>query len=315
MAAIISTIDQLATTVKINKSIPMDVVEPFLQTARDIYLVRYLGVELVEVLELEATPERAVKLLKLVQQALGPLAIWLGTAELSVRFSDVGFTVSKMDGASGYVPASDTKIGKVEESLERRGFQYLDAVLEYLEANADLFPEWKASRYYTLRGGNYILSATQFQEIGLVDIDYSRLTFESLRSVMGMIELRFVKELLGDTLDTLLRSKLNTLPTPAEIQLIAAVRRFVACKTAQIVTSEASNSNRSGGDAKEYKPLIRPLYADPTDNGNFFAEQSGYNFSKIQQVLVIYAVEFGISAPVMAMEWNTAEGKIFNMEG
>jgi len=272
-------------------------------------------VELVEVLELEATPERAVKLLKLVQQALGPLAIWLGTAELSVRFSDVGFTVSKMDGASGYVPASDTKIGKVEESLERRGFQYLDAVLEYLEANADLFPEWKASRYYTLRGGNYILSATQFQEIGLVDIDYSRLTFESLRSVMGMIELRFVKELLGDTLDTLLRSKLNTLPTPAEIQLIAAVRRFVACKTAQIVTSEASKSNRSGGDAKEYKPLIRPLYADPTDNGNFFAEQSGYNFSKIQQVLVIYAVEFGISAPVMAMEWNTAEGKIFNMEG
>jgi len=315
MSAIISTIDQLSKTVKINKSIPFDVMEPFLTTARDIYLVRYLGVEMVEILESEATPERAVKLLKLVQQALGPLAIWLGTAELSVRFSDSGFTVSKSDAATGFVPASDTKIGKVEESLERRGFQYLDAVLEYLENNADLFPEWKESRYYTLRGGNYIITATQFQEIGLVDIDYSRLTFESLRSIMGMIELRFVKELLSDTLDTSLRSKLNGLPTPAEIQLIASVRRFVACKTAQIITSEASKANRSGSDVKEYKPIIRPLYADPTDNGNFFAEQSGYYFSKIQQCLVIYGVEFGITTTAPGIQWNVAENKIFNMEG
>jgi len=315
MVAIISTIDQLCKTVKINKSIPFDVVEPFLTTARDIYLVRYLGVEMVEILESEETPERAVKLLKLVQNALGPLAIWLGTAELSVRFSDSGFTVSKSDAATGFVPASDTKIGKVEESLERRGFQYLDAVLEYLETNSDLFPEWKESRYYTLRGGNYILTATQFQDIGLVDIDYSRLTFESLRPVMGMIEQRFISELLGLELDTLLREKLSVLPTPAEIQLIASVRRFVACKTAQLVTSEASKANRSGSDVKEYKPMIRPLYSDPTDNGNFFAEQSGYYFSKIQQCLVINGVEFGITPKVLTMDWNMAENKIFNMEG
>jgi len=315
MSAIISTIEQLRKTVKLNTAIPFETVEPFLQTARDMYLVRYLGTELVEILEDVAVPERATKLLALTRLALGPLALWCGNAELSVRFSDSGFTVSKQDGATGYVPASDTKIAKIEESLERRGFQYLDQVLEYLETNADLFPEWKASRFYTLRGGNYIQTATQFQEIGLVDIDYSRLTFESLRPSMGMIELRFINEMIGETLDATLRGKLDSLQTPAEIAVIAAIRRFVACKTAELHTSQASKANRSGSDTREYKPLIRPIYSDTQNEGNFFAEQAIYYFNRIQQLLNKYAVEFGIEVVNMAMEFNSTEVKIFNMEG
>jgi hypothetical protein len=313
MSAIITTIDQLRKTVSINASIPFERVEPFLQTARDIFLVRYLGAELVEVLEANEVPERATKLLTLTQSALGPLAIWLGNAELSVRFGDKGFTVESKQGES--VAASDTKIGKVEESLERRGFQYLDQVLEYLEANASDFPEWTESRYYTLRGGNYIQSTTQFQEIGLVDINYSRLTFESLRPVMSMIEMRFITELLGDTLDRTLRTKLNTDQSAAEKSLIDSVRRFVACKTAELHTSQASKLNRTGSGTPEYKPLIRPLYSDPQNEGNFFADQAVFYYNKVQQTLNKYAVEFGIEPINSAMDFNSADMKIFNSFG
>ena len=309
MAAIISTIEQLRKTVKINASIPFDAVSPFLQTARDIYLMRYLGAELVQNLEADKLYEKYQPLLKLVQKTLGPLAIWLGNAELSVRFSDSGFTVASETGKS--VAASDTKIGKVEESLERRGFQYLDQVLEYLEANADDFEEWKSSRYYTLRGGNYIVSATQFQEVGQVDINYSRLTFESFRSVMSMIEQRFVTELLGDELDTTLREKLNAEQTVAEKTLIANIRRFVACKTAELHTSQASKTNRAGTGNQEYKPLIRPIYSDPQHEGNFFSDQAVFYYNKVQQILNKYAVEFGIEPLSLAMDFNTADGKIF----
>jgi len=313
MKAIISTIDELHKTVKINVSTKIDVFEPFLQQARDIILVRYLGFELVEILEGDTIPDRATKLLTLTQYALGPLAIWVGNAELSVRISDSGFTVAMKAGEYG--AASDTKIGKVEESLERRGFQYLDQVLEYLELHADQFPEWTQSRYYTLRSGNYIQSATQFQEIGLVDIDYSRLTFESFRPIMSMIEMRFITELLTETLDTSLRAKLDTQQSAAEKELIGSIRRFVACKTAEIHTSQASKTNRSGASNNEYKPVIRPLYADIQNEGNYFAEQGDYFYTKIKQTLNKYAVEFGIESVSEAMDFNSAESKIFNSFG
>lgn len=313
MASIISTIEQLRKTVKINANIPWGSLEPFLQTARDLFLVHYMGLELVEILESDEVPDRAKKLLELTRSALGPLAIWVGNAELSVRISDSGFTVAMKTGEYG--AASDTKIGKIEESLERRGFQYLDQVLEYLEANAAEFQEWTTSRAYTLRGGNYIQSATQFQEIGLVDIDYSRLTFESFRPAMSMIELRFITELLGETLDATLRSKLNTAQSAHEKELIAGIRRFVACKTAELYTSKASKLNRTVSGTPEYKPLIRPLYSDTQDEGNYYSDQATFYYNKIQQTLNKYAVEFGIEPLGLAMDFNEADSKIFNSFG
>ena len=314
MKAIISTIEQLKQTVKINKSTPIDAVEPFLQEARDIYLLRYLGLEMVEVLEADNVPERAAKLLSLTQLALGPLAMWLGISELSVRLGDAGFTVEKRDGAtngSGFVPASDTKIAKLEESFERRGFAYLDAVLEYLETNAVDFPEWKNSRFYSLRGGNYLQSASQMQEVGAVNIEYSRLTFEHLRPTMTLIETRFIADLLGETVDTTLRGKLNGNQSTAEKQIIAAIRKFVACKTAELHTSQAGKANREIQKDREFKPLIRPIYSDPLNAGNFFAEQAAYYFNKVQQLLNTNAVELGYEPSEMALNWNVTDNKLF----
>jgi hypothetical protein len=312
--AIINSIEQLKTTAKVNKSTPFEAFEPFLQEAQDTFLVRYLGEEMLQVLEMETVPSRATTLLELTQKALGPLALWLGISELSVRMGDAGFTVEKRDGSNngaGYVPASDAKIEKLAESFERRGFTYLDQVLEHLEANATDFPEWRNSRYYSLRAGNYIQSATQFQEIGGVNIEYSRLTFEHLRPVLGMLEMRFVSELLGDALDTSLRSKLNGSQTTVEKQLITAIRRFVACKTAELHTSQASKSNRETQKEREYKPLIRPVYADVASTGNFFAEQAAFYYSKVQQLLNTNAVELGITPVDGALNWNSTDNKIF----
>jgi len=315
MRAIISTTEQLKETAKINAKLPFEVVQPFIQEARDVYLVRYLGDELLEVLESEVVPERAEKLLAKTRRCLGPLALWLGNAEMSVRIGDSGFTVAKSDGGqggAGYVPASDTKIAKVEETLERRAFNYLDLILEYLEKNADLFPEWKESRYYTLRTGNYIQSAIQFQEQGLVDIGYSRLTFEHFRSAMSMIEVRFIEKIISVPLDKTLRKKISSAEgfSPAEETLILNIRRFIACKTAEIHTSEQSKINRETTGKKEFRPVIRPIYADVNYTGNWFADQAEFYLAEIQQTLNDNATEFGIEPFNPALDWNSREKKI-----
>lgn len=309
MPEFFATINELRKTVKVVKNVSLDVLDPFIKTAKDIYLVRYLGSELITKLESDNLNEDYSKLMELVRLSLGPLAIWLGTAELSVRLSDSGFTVEKK--GEEFVPASDKKIESVSDSLEKRGFQYLDKALEFLELNKSKFPEWSRSKYYTLRAGNYIRSAVQFQELGLVDIDYSRLTFETLRPLMSNIEERFITGLIGEDLDTALRSKLDGQQTAVEAKLIAAVRKFVACKTAELYTSHASKRNRTGSEFREYKPLVRPVYADTADTGNFYAEQAAYYLAKVQQTLNKYADDFGIVPVNDAIEFNSDEQHIY----
>ena len=306
---IIKSIEQLKETAKINASTEFEVFQPFLREARDVFLVRYLGEELVEVLEQEAVPTRAEKLLAKSRQCLGAMALWLGNAELSVRIGDSGFTVEKRDN---FAPASDTKIAQVKETLERRAFHYLDLILEYLEKNSADFPEWKDSRFYTLRGGNYIVSAIQFQDEALIDIDYSRLTFENFRAAMGMIEVRFIEQLLGRPLDARLRQKIreNADFSPAEENLVLNIRRFVACKTAELHTSEKSKQNREAGRQKEFRPVIRPIYIDPDYTGNWFADQAEFYLAKIQQILYEYADELGIKPFESALNWNSADRKL-----
>ena len=307
MGSIISDIATLRKTVKVTANMPYEVVEPFLRSARDLFLVRYLGRELVEVLEMESVPDRATELRGLAQMALGPLAVWIGGSELSVRIGDSGMTVENTDKL---VAASDKKIESVTESVERRGFQYLDMVLEYLEENKDQFPEWTESRYFTLRAGNYIRSVVQFQELGKVDIDYSRLTFEKLRPLMSNIEERFITNWVGEELDATLRSVLDSEQTDAQKRLIAAIRNFVACKTAELYTSEASRQNRTGSDTKEYKPIIRPAYTDTSSTGNFYADQAEYYQEKVQQIMIKFASELGIT-PAEDIEFNSDEQRLF----
>jgi len=325
---IINSIEQLKETAKINASAELEVFQPFLREARDVFLVRYLGEELVEVLEnleprtknqepredasasLSDRTEKLSVLLDKTRQCLGAMALWLGNAELSVRIGDSGFTVEKRDN---FVPATDTKIAQVKETLERRAFNYLDLILEYLEKNSADFPEWKDSRFYTLRGGNYVVSATQFQDDGLVDIAYSRLAFESFRSAMSMIEARFIEKLIGRPLDKRLREKLknDVAFSSAEDELVLNIRRFVACKIGELHTSEKSKTNRETDKQQEFRPVVRPIYIDPDYTGNWFADQADFYLAEIQRILNENADEFGIEPFESALKWNDANRKIF----
>jgi hypothetical protein len=97
--------------------------------------------------------------------------------------------------------------------------------------------------------------------------------------------------------------------------LIAAIRKFVACKTAEIHTSRATKQNRTNADKTEYKPRIRPLYADPANEGNFYAEQAAYYLGKMQQLIILNADEFGVTLEISAPDFNNDDRHFFNMNG
>ena len=85
-----------------------------------------------------------------------------------------GHTVTR---TTDKAPASDAKIEKATESLFNRGWSNLDNALRYLQNNLGKYPEWKNTE--VSHGTRLFKNATEFQEKGLVNIDYSSLTFPS----------------------------------------------------------------------------------------------------------------------------------------
>ena len=189
--AILNTIDDFKGAVKINSSTPINSLLPFVADATDKYLIPYLGLEMVEKFDSELDESKDedkpyIALLPRVRRVLAPFTLHLGSSESSINFGDSGHTVSR--GGSNAAPASDVKIEKSDKSLLSRGWQNLEYLLKELEDKEATFQEWKESDYYKTRQTKFFNSAATFQESGLINIDYKRLTFEKLRNNIIGIE-------------------------------------------------------------------------------------------------------------------------------
>ncbi|MDR1370805.1 MAG: hypothetical protein LBJ72_11880 [Dysgonamonadaceae bacterium] len=303
--AIIRTIDELKKTVKINKSTPWASLVPYIEDAQRYYLEPYLGSELLESLEENPDNSGTKKLLSYAQSALGPLAIALGTHELSIGLGDSGHTVQRNNDVA---PASDAKVGKAHDSVEQRGWNNLEHLLGYLEISGDAFPEWESSSYYLNRNNNYLNSAREFQDIGKVNINYSRLTFEAIRPVLSQMEVQ-IRRKISPALDDELRQNLDN-HEPVRRELINMIRLWEACKTAFLLTSKNTRTQRSQSNIPEYQPKLYPLYEDVNESGNYYAGQASYFESVIDGILNDNADTLGIEKR-QGLNFNNEDRKIF----
>ncbi len=306
--AIIKNIDQLKLTVKVNKSSPFEVWEIFLNDAQDIILTKYLGADLINRLEIidenstDEADEKYLKVLPLARRALGPFAIALSTDETSINTGDSGHTVTRTENLA---PASDSKIEKANASLENRAWNNLEVLLEYLEQNINDFPELRNSHYFKFCRTKYFPSASVFQESGLIDINYSRLCFEKLRQLIIRIERTEVRELVTEDIDDIIFADKKY------ESLIEKIRAFIGARVAELHTSQTTRIQRSKNNSIEFKAVVRPLYFDTEDTGNYYSEQVRYWQGKILEALS----ELGVDLSGGKMDFNSDERKIFNISG
>lgn len=307
MSKIFQNIEELKATVKINANMPFDALLPFINDALDIYFRPYLGADFILHIENNLTEPEIQVLLPFLRRSLGPLAVMLYTHEGSINIGDSGHTVQKSEK---YSPASDSKITQVIDSLSFRGYQALDRLLSFLYDNTEKYPPWiPASR------NNYLNSPTEYQEIGCIDIGYSRLTFEKIRPVISMIEFRYIPELISPILDKRLREHLYTVSPDQEIQdLIVLIRKYIAALSASIVSSERSRDQRSIGATPEYRPLIRPLFRDSDNSENFFNQEADYLHSRIKEYVRDNAEKLDVMVRESGLNFNKKENKIFVAE-
>lgn len=296
MNLLITDIEQLRETVKMNAVVPFESVRPFIQDATDIYIEPNIG----EATLAKADTDDTLK--EKICRALGPLAVSLATDELGIQYGDAGITVQNKQGERS--PASDAKIAAAKANLYYRGMQALDRLLAYLAEHPEQYPEYGEHQEQVTPGGCLIRSARQYQDEGLVGIDYSTLSYRAMLPVLLQLQVRNVAEMLGE--------KLYVRVTGGELDdLRLLCVRYMAAKCAELHTSQTGREQRLNGNQPEFAPIIRPIYEDQTQNGNYYASQAAYYAGKIEAWKDGHPDETGEESGSGALHWNDKDKKIF----
>lgn len=296
MITLFHNIEDLRKVVKVGASMPWSSIEPYINDAVDIYLPRHLGREVVD----NITADDA-ELVRLLRRAVGPLAFYLGADEMGINIGDSGITVQNDHGHRS--PASDAKIAAAKRSMLGRGYAALSEVIGRLIAKGQV-PED---------------SPLQRRKLCLVD---SLATFEQVVSLNGCYVSYF--ELLPLMLHvqdklcirfapiTSLLGKADLTPEERDLRRMAVCH--IVFKVAYLHTSNTTRQQRASAGAVEWAPILRPLFVDTTDHGNYYHQEAEDYLTSIESYIDSHAEAFGIerAAP---MNFNNQKRKIFYSEG
>lgn len=154
-----------------------------------------------------------------VRFALIRLAIWKGYDIISANISDVGVS-AEVDKENRLFRYQEENI---KRSLKEEGFNYLDNILEYLEENADSFPEFDDSQYKLSNVDSLIRNTAMFNKC--YNIDNSRLVFLKMQQYIRDVELIELQHRIGsDFYKVLLTADENELRYNT---ILPAIRLFV----------------------------------------------------------------------------------------
>lgn len=295
MSLLITDIEQLRETVKMNAVVPFESLRPFIQDATDIYIEPNIG----EATLSKADADEVLK--EKICRALGPLSVSLATDELGIQYGDAGITVQNKQGERS--PASDAKIAAAKANLYYRGMQALDRLLTYLSNHADQYPDYNKYQQ-SITPGCLIRSARQYQDEGLVGIDYSTLSYRAMLPVLLQLQVRNVAEMLGEKLYSRVIGG-----EPDDLRLLCV--RYMAAKCAELHTSQTGREQRLNGNQPEFAPIIRPIYEDLQETGNYYASQADYYAGKIEAWKGEHPDESGEDTSGRALQWNDKDKKIF----
>lgn len=259
---LIKDIDTLRRYVKINGATHWDTIGSFVIDAQEKYITPYFGEALLEAIATEDTDELRSRILR----ALGPFSLALATHELSINFGEAGHTVTR---TTTLAPASDAKIKNATDSLLERGWHNLDRAIRYLHDKAELYPDYVEGNYCRHIGTGLFANFIEFQEKGLVDINYSPLTFMRLRMLILRVEKSETFIMLPEEFKYADNGKVLT-----------AMQAYTASRVAELQTN--ANADNTLKDA----PPIQLLSDGTADSKNYYATQSSYWRNEIIQLLI-----------------------------
>jgi len=193
---LITSTQQIKEVVPVNGTASFKIFKPYVDAAEDQYIIPLLGLELyTELNNLAAdtgTPEQKT-LLKKVRYCLVHLMLFKGFDMLNVSFDDAGFErVAKDRGLYRYQEEN------LKDVFKSEGFNAMDTILEYLQANLTTFEKFKTSDFYLELKGSFFPTTMVFNKIYV--IGNSRLVFLQIERFFDQVIDFQIVPVLGCTL-------------------------------------------------------------------------------------------------------------------
>lgn len=267
-AQFFTTIESLRVYVKINAALPWESFQPYLTSAIDSFTSRYLTEDFIDDHKDDDT------FMTLCRKVLAPLAVYEAADEMSISIGDGGITVQNKQGERS--PASDQKIAAAKRSMLQRSNAALSRLLEYvletLDAGSSDLPLLKKVE------GLAVPSLEVFERYVSLDSDY--VTYFALVPQLRTIQTRLATQ-IGEAL---LEECLST-EDEAKKAIGGKIRAYCAYQCAYLNTSDMTRRERGRGNQAEWRPMIRPLYSDLTETGNWYKQVADETLTEILSMI------------------------------
>ncbi|HMB19630.1 MAG TPA: DUF6712 family protein [Spirochaetota bacterium] len=272
---IIKSADKIREYNKAFKSLLDDQVLPFVHDAEEKYIKPYLGktqyAELSNYVESGSSDDSELNaLLPYVERAASRFVLLMASPSMDINLGSTGYTTASTQGS---VPASQQRVQKYDQNLEKLGYENIETMLEFLEESRDDYPLWVNSDAYTFLTQNFLRTAKEFNE--LVSIEVNRLMFRKMKPTIRDVELRYIDSRISEDLADEILTQINNSNVTSENQkLLNHIRPAVAKMTVASIKIEEFER----GDTSfiiESKALKREEYQD----------DAWFHLMEIQQIL------------------------------
>ncbi len=262
---LINTVEQIREHVPISAMTEYETLKPAIAAAERQYIIPVLGQDLYdEMIALDDTAsDKQKELLVLLRSSLANLSMFKGFDTMNVIFDESGFKRASESATLYRYQEENLKNGFKEE-----GFNGIDLVLEYLQANIADFEKFKSSSFYKEMKGSFFPTTRHFNDI--YNINNSRLVFLQIyRFIDRVIDFEIIP-VLGRTLyDKLIAEMMKEPADNPDANLLALVS-YIRKPLAYLAMSAAINE----------------IGMQMTDKGFYFENQVSNSSSNIETTLI-----------------------------
>lgn len=212
MKKLIKTDTELKQYLNVNTTFNMISLDPYQDSAIEKYLVDVMGEDLTDSLidwYSASTPDPEETdlqlLLPFAQRVVAKFSFFEGAANFDLQLTGAGFVVTSNQQQA---PASKDRVNRMINKLEQEGWDAIELLLRFLEANADDYPQWAESDAFTLQMRNFVNTADEFDKY--VNIGKSRLKFRNMRNTIDNIEILRIEPIIGKPLAGSIKSQIQS---------------------------------------------------------------------------------------------------------
>ena len=207
MARLFKDITEFKKYVSVNTNLEIDSIAPSISYAIDMYIIPAVGEAQLSTLEVaynanSLTPSQTY-LLEKIQPALANFSFYEYIPMAEVQVSESGIIRHENNQ---YKTAYQNQVKTLRQTTKEVAYNYVEALLEFLEGNEASFPQWVSSSAYTKNKQLFINTAREFEKH--YPIMRGRETFRTLIPVINDVECFYILPAIGQGFFDYLKGKI-----------------------------------------------------------------------------------------------------------